>query len=624
MHGQDIPGAARPLGRRSKPDHPALVWDPFEGEGRTLDVRGAAGRRAPARRRPRRPRHRARRQGADPRRELPRDGARVARVRDARRGRGDHQHQVGRRARWSYFVEHRRSASPRSPSRSSRRWSPRPRPDLRWIAVTDDDSGDRRRGAITIAVRRICFAPTRRPGRDAPPSRCCRSGSCSRRARPTGRRPSCTRTRTRCGRAASVPATSTSRTDDRYLIYLPFFHVNAQSWSLLLRARRRRHRGADAEVVDEPLLGRRGPQHGITHISLMPFVIPTLMEPDKPAEHTLRVGVFGLIMPELDADARHRGLRRVRHDRDRHPRHHRQAAPSSCPTRSMGHVTPGYEIARRRQGHRRAVRGRRDRRAVAARHAWHPAVPRVLRQPRGEREGLRGRLVQDRRHGAARRGRQRLLPGARQGPAQGRRRERLGDGGRGARRRPCPGVAQVAVVGKQHDFLDEVVVAFVITDARRTRRRRVLEDQIIDTCAQTTRRLQGAARGLLRRRVPDRHARQDPEEQAAGDGRRTIRRSTDGRPSTRRCEQLEQRPAHRTVGGAALELDECDLRGHRHDQARDGGRGPVTHRREIVDPGGGEAVVGGRHGLGDRRLPRVRRRASPSPRRVRGSRRGRR
>ena len=77
----------------------------------------------------------------------------------------------------------------------------------------------------------------------------------------------------------------------------------------------------------------------------------------------------------------------------------------------------------------------------------------------------------------ARRRRQPLLPGARQGPAQGRRRERLGPRGRGRRSPRSPGVAQVAVVGKQHDFLDQVVVAFVITtpdapDARRAGARR--------------------------------------------------------------------------------------------------------------------------------------------------------
>ena len=69
-------------------------------------------------------------------------------------------------------------------------------------------------------------------------------------------------------------------------------------------------------------------------------------------------------------------------------------------------------------------------------------------------------------------GRQRLLPGARQGPAEGRRRERVGQGGRGPRRRRTPRVQAVAVVGKQHEFLSEVAVAFVIPARGRPRPRR--------------------------------------------------------------------------------------------------------------------------------------------------------
>ena len=47
-------------------------------------------------------------------------------------------------------------------------------------------------------------------------------------------------------------------TDDRYLIYLPFFHVNAQSWSFFSVL------GVGATAVlmpkwsTEPVLGRRG------------------------------------------------------------------------------------------------------------------------------------------------------------------------------------------------------------------------------------------------------------------------------------------------------------------------------------------------------------------------------
>ena len=77
--------------------------------------------------------------------------------------------------------------------------------------------------------------------------------------------------------------------------------------------------------------------------------------------------------------------------------------------------------------------------------------------------------------------RQPLLPGARQGPAQGRRRERVGPRGRGRRHHRRRASAQVAVVGKHHDFLDQVVVAFVITDAGPTDEA-ALEAQVIEAC----------------------------------------------------------------------------------------------------------------------------------------------
>ena len=61
-------------------------------------------------------------------------------------------------------------------------------PALKWIAVTDDNSGepataDERRTASTRSTRCTPMPPS---GRRARRSRCCRSGSCSPRARPAG------------------------------------------------------------------------------------------------------------------------------------------------------------------------------------------------------------------------------------------------------------------------------------------------------------------------------------------------------------------------------------------------------------------------------------------------------
>jgi crotonobetaine/carnitine-CoA ligase len=132
-------------------------------------------------------------------------------------------------------------------------------------------------------------------------------------------------------------------TDDTYLIYLPFFHVNAQSWSLfsVLGV------GATAVLMPKWSQTRFWPtivEHGVTHISLMPFVMGALASPDKPKEHTLRVGVFGLIMPDLDqlfgiaVYAAYGMTETVTHCITGKPQ-------EQLPTRSMGHVTPGYEIA---------------------------------------------------------------------------------------------------------------------------------------------------------------------------------------------------------------------------------------------------------------------------------------
>ena len=83
--------------------------------------------------------------------------------------------------------------------------------------------------------------------------------------------------------------------DDRYLVYTPFFHVNAQTWSVLPVF----GMGATAVLVPKWSSSRfweTVQRHGITHFSLMPFTMPTLMAPDRPTT-SLRVGVFGLIVP---------------------------------------------------------------------------------------------------------------------------------------------------------------------------------------------------------------------------------------------------------------------------------------------------------------------------------------
>ena len=140
----------------------------------------------------------------------------------------------------------------------------------------------------------------------------------------------------------SGPRTIDLGTDDRYLIYLPLFHVNAQSWSFFSVL------GVGATVVLTPKWSMSRfwdvvERHRITHISVMPFVMGALGNPDRP-KTDLRVGVFGLILPMLDEMfdiliyAAYGMTETVTHAISGKPE-------ERLPERSMGHPTPGYEIA---------------------------------------------------------------------------------------------------------------------------------------------------------------------------------------------------------------------------------------------------------------------------------------
>jgi len=267
------------------------------------------------------------------------------------------------------------------------------------------------------------------------------------------------------------------RTDDRYLIYLPLFHVNAQSWSMFSIL------GVGATAVLMPKWSSSRfwdvvARNEITHISLMPFVIPTLMEAEKPA-NVLRIGVFGLIMKMLDdlcgidVYAAYGMTETVIHATNGRP-------DDLLPEKSMGHITPGYEWA-------------------------------VVDKDTGELcpEGVTGELWLK-----GTRGIQLFLeyfdnPEANEKAFEGdwfktgdmvqlgaggnlfykeRDKDLLKVGGENVSAREVedvigtvPGIASSAVVGKHHEFLDEVVVAFVITNPMAADDD-TLEKQVIETC----------------------------------------------------------------------------------------------------------------------------------------------
>jgi crotonobetaine/carnitine-CoA ligase len=250
-------------------------------------------------------------------------------------------------------------------------------------------------------------------------------------------------------------------TDDRYLIYLPLFHVNAQSWSFfsVLGV------GATAVLVPKWSTSRFWPviaANDITHISLMPFCFGALGDAEqRPETTTLRVGVFGLIMPILDSMfgldvyAAYGMTETVIHATNGKPSEH-------LPERSMGHVTPGYEfvVVDKETGVLCAegetgelwLRGTRgiqlfleyydndEANEKAFEDGWFKTGDMVVL-------GTGGNLFYRERD-----------------------KDLLKVGGENVSAREVedvvttvPGVAQVAVVGKHHDFLDQVVVAFVVT-----------------------------------------------------------------------------------------------------------------------------------------------------------------
>ena len=250
--------------------------------------------------------------------------------------------------------------------------------------------------------------------------------------------------------------------DDRYLISLPFFHVNAQCWSFFAVL------GAGATAVLMPKWSTSRfwdmvTRYGITHISALPFTFPALMNPDRPAEHTLRVGVFGFVSPGLDAML---GIslygafgmtETVTHSIVSKPN-------QNLPDRSMGHAAPGYEIAVVNQ-------------ATGA--LCDPGEPGELwlRGTRGVQLFLEYFDNPEANEAAFEDGWFKTGDVVEIGVGgnvfyRERDKDLLKVGGENVSAREVeelvgsvPGVAQVQVVGKHHEFLDQVVVAFVITGA---------------------------------------------------------------------------------------------------------------------------------------------------------------
>jgi crotonobetaine/carnitine-CoA ligase len=477
MSGQDIPHLLAHWADR-KPDHPVLVWAPREGAGRRwtyaellTDVRRLAA-------------------GLAVRGIAPGDKVLVhaencpelvlSWLACATLGAvavTTNTKSVG--AELTYFAEHTGAVAAITQPQFAAMVA-EAAPALKWIAVTTDNSGDAPTGeeaAHSFETFDALFAAeadwTPRPAEPMLPFGIMfTSGT-------TSRPKAVVHTHANAVWASRTgPRNIDLTTDDTYVIFLPFFHVNAQSWSFfsVLGV------GATAVLMPKWSQSRFWPtivEHGVTHTSVMPFVIPSLMSPDKPAEHTLRVGVFGLIVPDLQKVA---GIGiYAAYGMSETVTHCITGKPEEqLPMRSMGHVTPGYEIAvvdqetgdlctdgRTGELWLRATRGIQllleyydnpEANAKAFEDGWFKTGDMV-------KMGEGGNVFYQERD-----------------------KDLLKVGGENVSAREVedlilahPAVQSVAVVGKQHEFLDEVPVAFVIP-APGDHDEAAVEVEVIATC----------------------------------------------------------------------------------------------------------------------------------------------
>jgi crotonobetaine/carnitine-CoA ligase len=128
--------------------------------------------------------------------------------------------------------------------------------------------------------------------------------------------------------------------DSVYLIFLPFFHVNAQSWSMWSIL------GVGGTIVLQPKFSSSRfwdvvVKHGVTHISLIPFVYLAVQGQPIP-KNKLKAAVFGAIAPPLEQLIGCRVLaaygmtETVTHAT-------RSGLFGDIPPGSLGKATPGYE-----------------------------------------------------------------------------------------------------------------------------------------------------------------------------------------------------------------------------------------------------------------------------------------
>jgi crotonobetaine/carnitine-CoA ligase len=248
-------------------------------------------------------------------------------------------------------------------------------------------------------------------------------------------------------------------TDDTYLVYLPFFHVNAQSWSTWTTL------GAGGTIVLQPKFSASRfwevvLKHDVTHISLIPFVFKAIASQPIP-DHKLKVGIFGLVMPDLENWLKLRVLaswgmtETVIHAT-------RNDYMQTYPNGSMGKPTPGYEFAivdpdtgspcREGEIGELWVRGRRGIQLFLEYYDNEEAMSKAFTEDGWFKTGDRVVLGEEGNFFYKDRDKDALKVGGENVSAR-----EVEDCCR-----EVGGIADIAVVGRQHEMLDQVPVAFVI------------------------------------------------------------------------------------------------------------------------------------------------------------------
>ncbi|HEX4775756.1 MAG TPA: AMP-binding protein [Acidimicrobiia bacterium] len=356
-------------------------------------------------------------------------------------------------------------------------------PALRWIAVTSDDSGEPASTDVSALDRSVAFddlfgdpadAPVREPEPMLPAGIMFTSGT-------TSRPKAVVHTHANALWAGRVgPSNIGVTADSTYLIYLPFFHVNAQSWSMWTIL------GAGGTVVLQPKFSSSRfwdvvCKHDVTHISLIPFVFKAIAGQPRP-ECALQVGVFGLVVPELEGMLGARVLPAYgMTETVIHAIH--AGLDERVPVRSMGKPTPGYEflvvdpesgdVCRDGEIGELWVRGTRGIQLFLEYYANPEANATSFTDDGWFKTGDRVRVGEGGAVFYSERDKDMLKVGGENVSAK-----EVEDVCR-----QVPGVGDVAVVGRSHPMLDVVAVAFVVKGGGADDADDVLAAKVVEVCA---------------------------------------------------------------------------------------------------------------------------------------------